>query len=91
MTQGHNNKVGIGDVESLKGNRAWKEIVRNLLEARASLQDKVNTIGADAERIYTQRDVDIVRMQEIDNLIAMPDKFLDFLKDTAADDFDPYK
>lgn len=90
MTQGHTNKVGVSDVESLKNNRAWQAIVKDMLDVRAAIQEQVNMLGKDAEVKYSERDINIIKMQLIEELIQLPDKYLDWLQDKSSETFDPY-
>jgi len=73
----------------------WKrlcELKKKDIEAADTI---INTIGFDREKMFSERDVAIIRKQAILDLINAPQKMIDLLSGTgvvnATEEFDPFE
>lgn len=77
-----------------KNSKIWQEIARYLQEQADNADVITNTIGADSERLYTKRDIAILKKQLALDIIGTPDRMIAELAGTGeldTENFDPFE
>lgn len=64
----------INSFKRFKNTQIWKMIVDNLNQDLKECQDRIETIGGDREKIYTDRDLAILQKNDIIRLVNFPDE-----------------
>jgi hypothetical protein len=77
------NQEDIAVWKNLEKYPAWKRVVRELQERIKSADEIINTIGFDREKMFSERDVAIIKKNAYLDLIDMPSKNIDLLSGTG--------
>jgi PP-loop superfamily ATP-utilizing enzyme len=88
------NKDDIAVWKNLQRYPAWKRLCR---EKQRDIEDAdkiINTIGFDREKMFSERDVAIIKKQAIKDLIEYPETMISMLIGTGTErteELDPYE
>lgn len=64
-----------GKIKQMSQSEAWQYMQRDMENRRAQLQSEINTIG-DNQMIYTGKDVKIVEIKLLDEILSFPANYL---------------
>lgn len=87
------NQDDIAIWKNLEKYPAWRRVVRELQEKIKEADAMINTIGFDREKMFSERDIAIIKKNAYLDLIEMPQKNIDLLSGTGTEeveDIDPY-
>jgi hypothetical protein len=88
------NQEDIAVWKNLEKYPAWRRVVRELQEKIKEADAIINTIGFDREKMFSERDVAIIKKNAYLDLIDMPSKNIDLLANTGdmpMEELDPFE
>lgn len=87
------NQDDIAVWKNLERYPAWKRVVRDLQEKVKEADAIINTIGFDREKMFSERDIAIIKKNAYLDLIDYPARSIAMLSGTGTEpteDHDPY-